>query len=69
MLPLGSKNNKDKHGKDVRKDQKARNPLPQYPYFPVIAAIVHGDEGSKSKTVQNCEKDYNIPTLKFSVLL
>lgn len=50
MLPLGNKNNEEKHDKEVRKDQKDRNTLPQYPYLPVTVVIVHGDEESKSKT-------------------
>jgi len=69
LLPLDRKNNEEKHGKEVRKDQKARNPLPHYPYLPVIAVIVHGDDGNKSKTGQNCEKEYSIPTFKYSVSL
>lgn len=57
MLPLGNKNNEEKHDKEVRKDQKDRNTLPQYPYLPIIVVIVHGDEQSKTKTQRRIAKN------------
>lgn len=69
MLPLGNKNNEEKHDKEVRKDQKARNTLPQYPCLPVVVVTVHGDEESKSKTQCRIAKEITVFQLSSSSVL